>query len=368
MQNRVLSSMALLAWSVIQIGVCQGADQFGLSKGPLQLGAVGPMAFGPEGILFLTDNSSGSIVAIGTGDRTGNPADVDIEIPGINVKIAEQLGCNSRQVKIVDLAVNPLSGNVYLNVMAEGSPALIKIDRKGGLSPLDFSQIPHAKAVLPNSPAAATVKPRKQRRNQRSVAVTDLAYVDGQLIVSGLRRGAAPSSVYVVPFPFSKLNPATSLEIYHGAHGRFEDNAAMRTFVPFMINGEPYVLAAYVCTPLVKFPLSDLRSGEKVRGTTVAELGNRNRPLDMISYRKGGIDFLLLANSARGVMKIGTDQLAAKKGITERVPGGGTAGQPYETIPSLAGTVQLAQLNETHAIVIMQKESGEMDLRTVELP
>jgi hypothetical protein len=36
-------------------------------------------------------------------------------------------------------------------------------------------------------------------------------------------------------------------------------------------------------------------------GTTIAELGNRNRPTDMIVYRKGGKDYLLIANTSRGV-------------------------------------------------------------------
>ncbi len=72
----------------------------------------------------------------------------------------------------------------------------------------------------------------------------------------------------------------------------------------FDIGGKPNVLAAYTCTPLVKFPLSDLKPGSKVRGTTVAELGNHNRPLDMIVYSKGGKDYLLMANSRRGVMKV----------------------------------------------------------------
>ena len=32
-------------------------------------------------------------------------------------------------------------------------------------------------------------------------------------------------------------------------------------------------------------PLSELKPGNKVKGKTIAELGNRNRPLDMIVYK-----------------------------------------------------------------------------------
>ena len=57
----------------------------------------------------------------------------------------------------------------------------------------------------------------------------------------------------------------------------------------------------------MKFPVSELKAGAQVKGTTIAELGNRNRPLDMIVYQKDGKDYLLLANSSRGVMKIPTE-------------------------------------------------------------
>ena len=37
-------------------------------------------------------------------------------------------------------------------------------------------------------------------------------------------------------------------------------------------------------------------------GTTIAELGAGNRPMDMIVYTKGGADYILMNNSSRGVM------------------------------------------------------------------
>ena len=83
----------------------------------------------------------------------------------------------------------------------------------------------------------------------------------------------------------------------------------MRTFVPFKVGNEPQLLAAYTCTPLVQLPISALKPGAKLKGKTIAELGNHNRPIDMIVYEKGGKQFLLLANSSRGVMKISTDQI-----------------------------------------------------------
>ena len=94
----------------------------------------------------------------------------------------------------------------------------------------------------------------------------------------------------------------------------------------------------------MQFPISELKPGSKIKGKTAAELGNRNRPLDMIAYRKDGKDYLLLANSNRGVMKISTDNIENADKIEAPV-GSGTKGQTYETI---AGWT--AWLNSTSSI------------------
>ena len=124
-----------------------------------------------------------------------------------------------------------------------------------------------------------------------------------------------------------------------------------------------------MCTPLVKIPVKELSaSGEKVKATTVAELGNRNRPLDMIAYKKDGADYLLLSNSARGVMKITTAGLKENKGLSQPVSGGGTAGQQFETVESMAGVIQLDKLNDMAALVLLQAEGGPQNLKTIALP
>jgi hypothetical protein len=87
----------------------------------------------------------------------------------------------------------------------------------------------------------------------------------------------------------------------------------------------------------VQFPIRELKPGAKIKGKTVAELGNRNRPLDMISYQKDGKPYLLLANSSRGIMKIATEKIVEVDGITE--PVSGTKGLGYETIERGRGSI-----------------------------
>jgi len=182
-----------------------------------------------------------------------------------------------------------------------------------------------------------------------------------------LVNGPKGSSVQDIPYPFGKKAEVAALEIYHAAHGRSEDYAAVRAFIPFNIGGQPHVLAGFTCTPLVKFPIGAVDDGKQIKGTTVAELGNRNQPLDMVAYEKDGEAFILIANTARGVMKVSTKDIDKNPGLTEPVKGGGTAGQAYEKIDELVGTVQLDKLDDSRAVVVIDTQ-GELALKTVALP
>ncbi|MDR3637309.1 MAG: hypothetical protein P4L84_26130, partial [Isosphaeraceae bacterium] len=197
---------------------------------------------------------------------------------------------------------------------------------------------------------------------------TDLAFVDGRVFVAGLSNEEFSSRLLSIPYPFAETGQGTSVEIYHGAHGRFETKSPVRTFAPYKINGESYLLAAYTCTPLVKVPVAELKPGSHVKGTTVAELGNMNKPLDMIVYQKDGKDYLLLANNNRGVMKVQTEGVAKTEAITKPVKGGGKAGLPYETIADLKGVVHLDELDKDHAVILVQSQGGALNLETIALP
>jgi hypothetical protein len=186
------------------------------------------------------------------------------------------------------------------------------------------------------------------------------------VLIAGLSNEEFASTLRAIPFPFQTVANGTSVEIYHGAHGRFETRSPVRTFVPFNIGHEPHLLAAYTCTPLVQFPITELKPGAKIKGKTIAELGNRNRPLDMIVYQKDGKDFLLLANSSRGIMKISTDRIEKAESITAKVAD--KKGQPYETIESWKGVDQLDLLDAQHAVVVRRAEGGTLHLESLALP
>jgi hypothetical protein len=346
---------------------------WGLKEGNPGIKSAGALAFGPDGILFVGDSKSATIFAIDTADNKAERNKVSVKLDGLNKELAKLLGAPADQITINDLATNPLSGNVYLSVTkgkgADAKPAIVKVNSESKLSEVGLEKIAFQKVGLPNPPEDKEVTRGNRTMNLRDDAITDLAYAEGKVFASGLATGGpSPSSVHQVAFPFAEGLTGSSVEIYHGAHGKVEDYAAIRTFIPMNINGQPTLLAGFVCTPLVRIPINEMKSAEKTRGTTVAELGNRNRPLDMIAYQKNGKDFLLLSNSARGVMKISTENISRPEGITEPVKDGNTAGQPYETIKELNGVVQLDKLNDENIVVIVLSDAGSQDLKTVPLP
>jgi hypothetical protein len=347
----------------------RAVDPWGLNPGKVELKSAGPLTFGPEGILFVGDPTAGSVVAIATDDAKGEAARDNINISGFQQKLADTLGTAANEVRVADLAVNPVSRNIYLSVSTgqqgqPGQPALVRITADGKLAKVALDNVRHARATLADIPDSQT--PSGRRRNPRDESITDLTFVDGKLLVSG-RGTAAKSSVREIAFPFAETENGTNIEIFHAAHGRVEDDAPVRTFAPLVVDGEPILLAGFTCTPLVRISLADLDSGKKVRGTTVAELGNRNQPLDMIVYKKNGKDFVLMSNSARGVMKISTDRIRENAGLTEPVQGGGTAGQEFETLKDLTGVEQLDRLDNERAI-ILAKADNSLELRTIALP
>ncbi len=339
------------------------ADVYGLTPGPVELQSAGPMAFGPSGVLFVGDPQAAKVYAINTEDS--GKSDGSYDIADVTARLSKAFG--GKDLTVVDMAVNPETGNAFFSIAGGGRGHLAKIASDGTVTPLNLDKIGHATATLPNPPEDKLVQRGRRQSNPRTQSITDLAYTDGKVLVAGLQAGESPSSVREFDFPFRDRSEGMRVEIYHAAHGRSEDYAAIQTFVPFNIGGEANLLAGFTCTPLVKIPVKKMSSSEKVTGTTVAELGNRNRPLDMIVYKSGGKDFLLMANSARGVMKVSTDELERNQGLTERVSGGGTAGQSYETIDWLKGVVQLDKVDDQHALVMIQTDD-QSALKTIDLP
>ena len=335
-------------------------------QGPT-LESIGPLAFGPDGTLFTADNQGATIFALDLGAQASGGATGAKSIDALDGKLAALLGTGAREIAVTDLAVHPRTKNAYVSVMrgqgAGAVPVLFRIDGAGAVVNVSLQSLKFQKVELPNPPAANT----SARRNPRTQVITDMAFADGRLWVAGLSNEEFASKLRAIPYPFTTVDGGVSVEIYHGNHKAVETRSPVNAFVPYTLNSRPHLIAGYTCTPLVTFPISDLKAGEKVRGTTIAELGSGNRVLDMIVYRKGGQEFLLMANNSRGVMKIPTNTFASAASITTPVETE-TGGVPFEKVTSMTGIEQLDKLDDNNSIVIARSAAGEVDLKVVALP
>lgn len=351
-----------------------------LAAGNAHLMSAGPLAFGPAGILFVGDSVGGQVVAIDTHDRRPATA-AKVNVPDINAKIAAMVGITPDQLMINDVKVNPISKNVYLSVSRgrgpEAMPLIVRVERgTNQLSVLPLDNVAHSSVRLSDAPAAAADPPG--RPSSRMMTITDMVYVNGDLMVAGLSNEEWSSALRSIPFPFQRTAAeGTTIQIWHSSHGRYETQAPIRTFVPYDIDGRNYVLAAYTCTPLVKIPFSELHPGAQVHGAEIADLGAGNQPLDMVPYRQNGHHYILINNTSRGVMKLQADDLGAYKPITAPTITN-VAGVPYQTVSDLQDVRHLAALDSTDVLILTGKSAGPawqvnpvvgpVNLQTVPLP
>lgn len=352
---------------LLAVALAATVAQAEMRTGKPDLQSAGPLAFSPTGILFVGDQQAAAVFAIDTEDTVGNPSAMKINIGGLDAKLAAMLGVEKDDVLINDLAVNPASGAVYLSVSRgrgpDAMPVLLRVAGNNDVAEVPLDSVRFDSARIPDAPDAGATD--RRGRSLRTVSITDLAFIDGKLYIAGISNEEFSSKFRSIPFPFQQTEAGTTVEMFHGSHGRYETASPVRTFTAYQIGGAPHLLAAYTCTPLVKIPVAALGTSDKIIGTTVAELGNRNTPLDMVIYSKGGQDYLLMANDNRGLMKISLDGIDRIDAITERIRD--KAGLEYDTLSEMDGVVQLDRLNADAAIALVETD-GAVNLTTFPLP
>jgi hypothetical protein len=333
-------------------------------KGDIQLKSLTAITFNKDGVLFLADPLGMKIYALDEKHSNLEKAQ-SVDVANIDEKLAALLGVSTKDIKIEDMAVNPTSSEIYFAVTRRGSalqPTIIKVDGQGKLSAFALNNVSYYETSLADIPSKSP-----HQYYGLSSAITDMAFIEGELYVSGLSGDVFSSKLRRFQYPFTNKTQAVQLEIFHPSHDRFETNSPIETFLPFTVNGKTHILAGYGCAPLAKFPLSDVKSNEQLRGVTVAELGGGNRPLDMISFNDEGVDYLLIANSDRTLMQISSTDLdkqqAVEKGPT-RVPIYASAGVKYLSIAEI-GITQLDDYNAQSYLVLQRNAvDGSLNLRS----
>lgn len=337
------------------------SSPYGFLKGTPEIKSIAALSFGKDGILFIGDSKSASVFAVDTKDAKNNNNAAAVNVAGIDQKIAEALGTQKESITITDMAVNPLSKKLYIAVQsADGTPAVLRVDGEK-IESVSLKDVNYSSIAL-NDVVAEDAKDGRGRPLRMST-ISDLGFDNGKVLVSGLSNKEFSSTLRSIPFPFTDKQDQASLEMYHGAHGRFETTSPIRTFTTGKINGKDYLIASYTCTPLVLYPLNELKSGMHVKGRTVAEMGAGNTPIDMTTITKGGDTYLIMGNTARSVSEVNYKTIAAFEGtLTEPVKG--TAGTAFTLVPNLTKVMQMDKLDNNRVVIMQKKENGAVDLMT----
>ncbi len=373
----VLHSLVVLCVFALPAPALAGFTD-GFVEGDPGIASISRLEFGPEGVLFIGDSKGGAVIAVATGDVTPADRTERFSVPDLEGKVAALLGTAPDDVLIHDMAVNPISHAVYLSVSRgrtewesrwdlpnelADADIVLRIDTEDTITEVPLANVPHARFELPNAVDPEKTHRWKEGLSLRVDAITALVYEEGTLYVTGLSNEEFSAALWYVDFPFADAAEWGTLEIYHGAHGQWETFAPIRAFLPYEFGGKEHILASYLCTPLVTFPMEAIRGGEHVKGHTIAELGAGNFPLDMVKATHGETTVFVLANSQLPLMTFtpeAVQEYMGKPGITRESPTytEGLAG----TYRAGSGVQQLDNFNADFIIALQRMASGKLDL------
>ncbi|MFT4929510.1 MAG: hypothetical protein ACI8WB_005643 [Phenylobacterium sp.] len=208
---------------------------------------------------------------------------------------------------------------------------------------------------------SSTIYETSTRPCKRVYAITQMVYKDAKLYVSGMSNEEFASSLWTFAYPFNDAVSATSVEVFHGAHGSYETHAPIRTFLPYQINDKDQLLAAYACTPLVTIDMAQLKDKAHVKGRTIAELGAGNGPIDIIGYQFDGEDKILLSNNRQPLMSFTAKNLDAYKGSMTKRASSYTEGIAFDKVKA-KGVLELSNFNADYVLTTTKKANGELAL------
>ena len=371
--STVATFFIVLVFSQLTLAKFTGND---FTNGTPDIKSMGTLIFNSDGVLFIGDSKSATVFAIDIEDKTPSDKEDGLLVQDIESKIASMLGTTADEILIHDLAVNPISKSAYMSVSLSRSKwnsrwqlpnelddarILLRVTPAGEIQEVSLQNVRYSKAGLPNPVAMDTKHKWKKGTTLRIDTITDMMYSDGKLYVAGLSNEEFASTMWQIDFPFKSNAIFTTLEIYHAAHGAYETQAPIRTFLEYKVNNTRHILASYLCTPMVSFPIADLKNKTHLKGKTLAEFGSGNYPLDMVLYQKDGQDLILMANSALPLMVIDPKDIEKQtEGLTSE-PDTYTAGVPY-TAKSGGSIQQLANFNAKNILALQRTPAGKLDL------
>lgn len=375
MKNRNAPFACLLALCFVGFGLSAESALQKTVKGSPKLQSIQVITFAPDGTLLIGDGRGSQVIAVRPPKTAAEP--FTGEVANLNEKLAAKMGTTAKNVTTLDVAVQPTTGVAYLAVNNQNSrkPALLTISGKGKIGLCALEDVSYARLPLP--------KTNKVSINQ----VTAMACAKDRVLVAGRANELFASKIVSIDLPLKHEETASvySAETYHVSHGRWETRAPMSSLMPYVENGKTFVAGAFSCTPVVKYPLEGLKAGDKIKGTSMIELGSGNRPLDMITYTKGKKAYVLMNTfrfhhqrkpfgpSPYWTVRFERDLLGGNekvnKGAVRRVD------RKYKPvtdrirmIEAYHGVVHMARQGTDKAVVMREADKGSFNLTVLPLP
>lgn len=277
----------------IAVALTMSAPVQAADNSPTAMASAGVLAFGPGNVLFVGDNKGAAVHAfvLSAADFTpqsnivmGNAHNFEGRdlISGIDRKLAALLGTSPDRILINDMIVHQASKQIFLSVERgrgpDTVPVIVKVNQDQ-LEILNLDGLPHSKVSIANEPDEQTLE---FGQRERSLAITDIKYHDGEIFVTGVSNEEFASRLRRIHYPFDNQISTASIEIWHSVHAQFETRAPIIKQLIREVNGEPYMFAVYACTPLVRLPVAASRARRSLADPNGSEYGERATHLSMI--------------------------------------------------------------------------------------
>ena len=354
------------------------------SASPIKAATVGTPAveginvisFAPAGVLLIGDGRGAQLIAVETGDTTLTPWTV-ARVDKIDEKLAAKLGTTAAGIEILHLAVNPASHTAYIAVRKQDDKkhVILTVNGAGKIGEFSLENVRHTVLPLPKGEKSTVSR------------VTDVAWSGDRVLVGALASEEFASKVFSFAAPLDPATPARSFstETYHVAHGKWETRAPMTSLMPMEENGKKYVVGAFACTPVVRYPIDDLKPSAQVKGESVIELGSGNQPLNMFTYQKDGKSYILMNThrfhhakkpfgpSPYWTVRIDSSLVSEKTNLNEKaVRRLDAKGEPtaagIKMIEAYHGVMHLDKLDESKALTLQQDAQKGLSLAARDLP
>ena len=267
MRSSYLKSSLLVALVVVASMSSSSARAVAVTGQGATLTSIGPLAFGPDGTLFAADNQAAAIYAFDLGAQAA----------------AARRGEGARRPRSEARGPARHGGSRDLDYRSRRAPAHAERLRVGD--------------ARPGRGRGAGALPRRRRRQDRDGVARDGQVPEGgaaRMRRSPMPRGRRNPRVGIrhrprvrrrqgygwrvsrtrssrrscapCPIRSTRSTAARAWRSTTATTATLETRSPVYAFVPHTINGQAHLVAGYLCTPLVKFPIDSLKPGEKVRG------------------------------------------------------------------------------------------------------